>query len=249
MELLSGHFLVGLFLVLFTNVILSADNALVTAVAARELKGSQRLKAVFWGSLGAVMILSALAAIANYLLAVPFSKAIAGILLFWIAWKLVNTDVEDANEKIRTGTSTWEAIKIIALANVVVAPDNIVALTSVSNGNFWLVVIALVATIPLLVFGSTLLTFLLDYFPVLCYASAGLIVYIAMEMFFEDIALRGYLSSYESFEVLMAAVAIAIFMAVAWVQARRTGRSEQIKKVLLKSWRALKLGKKKSQKP
>jgi YjbE family integral membrane protein len=225
-EFLSGNFFVGLFLVLLTNVILSGDNAVVIAMAARRLEGSQRRQAIVWGAAGAVVLRLIFAAVVSYLVAVPLLQAVGGLLLFWIAWRLIHDD-HDEEGKVQAGTSTWDAIKIIIVADAVMSLDNVIALVGAARGNLLLLAIGVTMTIPLVIFGSTLLAFLIDRFPVFIYAGAGLLAYIAVEMFFQDVALEAYLELFASAEWIVATVAAVVFLAIAWAWARRTGEDEE----------------------
>jgi len=229
-ELLSGEFFVGLLLVLGVDLILAGDNAVVIALAVRRLEGSRRRQAIIWGTAGAVVLRLAFAAVVIYLLAVPFLQAAGGLLLFWIAWKLVYDDHDEEEGKAQVGTSMWNAIRIIIVADAVMSLDNVIALVGAAGGDFSLLAIGIAISIPLVIFGSALLASLLDRLPVLVYAGAGLLVYIAVEMIFADVALEGYLEPYASIEWLVATVAVAVFLAVAWVWARRTGRTNRSRK-------------------
>ena len=237
-EFLSGDFFIGLLLVLGVDLILAGDNAVVIALAVRRLQGSQRRQAIIWGAAGAVVLRLIFAAIVTYLMAVPFLQAVGGLLLFWIAWKLVHDDHNEEG-KVQAGMSTWDAIRIIVVADAVMSLDNVIALVGVARGNLLLLAIGITVTIPLVIFGSTLLTFLLDRLPVLVYAGAGLLVYIAVEMLFQDVALEGYLEPYASIEWIVASVAVVIFLAVAWIWAKRRGEAEQVKGDLRKTRKEL----------
>ena len=227
--MLDAEFWGRLLLVLWVNLILSGDNAVVIAMAARRLEGSQRRMAIIWGAAGAVILRLVFAAIVTYLLEIPLLQVVGGLLLLWIAWKLVQEDVgeEEGEEKVQAGTSAWEAIRIIILADAVMSLDNVIALVGASGGNFILLVIGLATTIPLVIFGAALLTSLLDRFPILIYAGAGLLVYIAVEMFFQDKFAHEYLEPYEHFELPVALGAAAAFIAVAWLWKRRTDGAAQ----------------------
>jgi YjbE family integral membrane protein len=215
-------------LVLWVNLILSGDNAVVIAMAARRLEGRQRRIAIIWGAAGAVVLRLIFAAVVVYLLRIPFLQVVGGLLLLWIAWNLVHEDTsEEGEEKVQAGTSAWEAIRIIIVADAVMSLDNVIALVSASNGNFLLLVLGLATTIPLVIYGAALLTSLLDRFPILVYVGAGLLVYIAVEMFFKDKAAHEYLKPYEHLEIPMAAAAVAVFTAVAWLWKRRASRTAQ----------------------
>ena len=223
-EFLNAEMLARFLGVLGVNLILSGDNAVVIALAARKLEGSDRRKAIIWGSIGAVGLRLIFAAIVSYLLSIPFLQVVGGLLLFWISWKLVQEDPNE-EEKVRAGESTWEAIRIIILADAVMSLDNVIALVAVSEGNFLLLAIGIATTIPLVVYGSVLLTSLLDRFPMLVYGGAGLLVYIAVEMFFKDIALYDYLEPLVSIEWLIKLGTAAVFVVVAWLWSRRTGEA------------------------
>jgi YjbE family integral membrane protein len=224
---LDAEFWGRLLLVLWVNLILSGDNAVVIAMAARRLEGRQRRLAIIWGAAGAVILRLIFAALISFLLEIPFLQVAGGLLLLWIAWKLVADEhgEEEDEEKVQAGTSAWEAIRIIIMADAVMSLDNVIALVGAARiggeVNFVLLGIGLATTIPLVIFGAALLTTLLDRFPILVYAGAGLLVYISVEMFFADKAMHNFLEPYVHYELLIAAVAVAIFIAIAWLWRRR----------------------------
>jgi len=223
-DFLGEDFFVRLLFVLGVDLILAGDNAMVIALAVRGLEGSNRRKAIVWGAAGAVFLRLIFAAFVIYLLKIPFLQAAGGLLLLWIAWKLVNDDPGEGHDEVQAGKSTWEAIRVIILADVVMSLDNVFALVGASGGNLPLLAIGVAMTIPLVIFGSTLLTSLLDRLPMLVYAGAGLLVYIAVEMFFEDPALHNYLESLAHIERLLGLGFAALSVAVAWLWGRRVGR-------------------------
>jgi YjbE family integral membrane protein len=212
--------------VLTVNLILSGDNAVVIAMAARRLEGRQRRQAIIWGAAGAVILRLIFAAIISFLLEIPFLQVVGGLLLLWIAWKLVHDETdEEGEEKIEAGQSAWEAIRIIIVADAVMSLDNVIALVGAARiggeVNFWLLVIGLATTIPLVIFGAALLTTLLDRFPILIYVGAALLVYISVEMFFADKAVHHYLEPVVHLEWIIALGAAVIFAAIAWLWKRR----------------------------
>ena len=211
--------------VLTVKLILSSDNAIVIAMAARSLQGAKRRQAIIWGAAGTVILRLLFAAIISFLLEIPFLQVVGGLLLLWIAWKLVHDEAEEGEEKIEAGQSAWQAIRIIIVADAVMSLDNVIALVGAARigGEVVpsLLVIGLATTIPLVVFGAALLTSLLDRFPILIYAGAALLVYIAVEMFFADKALHHYLEPLVRFEWMIALGAALIFAAIAWLWKRR----------------------------
>jgi YjbE family integral membrane protein len=228
--LLDAIFWVALVKVLAVNLILSGDNAVVIAMAARSLHGSQRRQAIIWGAAGAVALRLIFAAIISFLLEIPFLQVAGGLLLIWIAWKLVHDEAEEGEEKIEAGQSAWQAIRIIIIADAVMSLDNVIALVGAARiggeVNWWLMGIGLGTTIPLVVFGAALLTSLLDRFPILVYAGAALLIYIAVEMFFADEVLHHYLEPFVSIEWIIGLSAAAIFTAIAWLWKRRSESTE-----------------------
>jgi len=227
-EFLNGEFFVGLFFVLVTNLILSGDNAVVIAMAARRLEGAQRRQAIIGGAAGAVVLRLIFAAVIAYLIHIPFLQVVGGLLLVWIAWKLVHDEEGDEEDRVQAGESMWEAIRIIIVADAVMSLDNVIALVQAAKiegeTSFLLLTIGLATTIPLVVFGAALLTSLMDRFPALIYAGAGLLVYLSVEMFFGDTFLAEYIEPYADMEWLVEVVAVAAFVATAWVWAKRGER-------------------------
>ena len=225
-EITSTVFLLALVKVLLVNLILSGDNAVVIAMAARSLQGNQRRQAIIWGAAGAVALRLIFAAVISFLLDIPFLQVVGGLLLIWIAWKLVHDEAEEGEEKIEAGQSAWEAIRIIIIADAVMSLDNVIALVGAATidgeVNWLLMGIGLATTIPLVVFGAALLTTLLDRFPILIYAGAALLIYIAVEMFFADKVLHHYLEPLLHIEWLIGLAAAAIFTAIAWLWKRRS---------------------------
>ena len=212
------------------NLILSGDNAVVIAMAARTLEGANRKKAIVWGAAGAVVLRLIFAGVITLLLEVPLLQVVGGLLLVWIAWGLVHEgDSEGGEEKVEAGSSTWQAVRIIIVADAVMSLDNVIALVQAARiggeVEISLLVIGLATTIPLVIFGAALLTSLLDRFPVLVYAGAGLLVYLAVEMLFADKVTHPYLEHYENIEWIIGLAAAGIFMLVAWLWARRSSTS------------------------
>jgi len=223
--LFEAVFWIALVKVLTVNLILSGDNAVVIAMAARSLEGGQRRQAIVWGAVGAVVLRLIFAAVITFLLKIPFLQVVGGLLLLWIAWQLVQ-DEDDGEDKVQAGQSAWEAIRIIIVADAVMSLDNVIALVGAAKlhgeVDFWLIVIGLATTVPLVIFGAALLTSLLNRFPILVYAGAALLVYIAVEMFFADEASHHYLEPFVPFELYIAVIAAVVFAGAAWLWKKRT---------------------------
>lgn len=227
MELFSGVVLAHLVEVFAVNLALSGDNAVVIAMAVRSLEGANRRRAVLWGAAGAVVLRLIFAGIIAFLLHVPLLQVVGGVLLIWIAWQLVRDGGGGEGDDVKAGQSTWEAIRIIIVADVVMSLDNVVALVQAAKigteVNYVILGIGLITTVPLVVFGATLLTTLLNRFPVLVYLGAGLLIYLSIEMFFEDVVTHPYLEPFMSIEWMVGIGAAAVFVLIAWLAGRKAG--------------------------
>jgi YjbE family integral membrane protein len=230
MEFMTGEWFGRLIEVLVVNLILSGDNAVVIAMAARTLEGANRRKAIVLGAAGAVVLRLIFAGIITLLLEVPLLQVAGGLLLVWIAWELINDDGGDEEDKVKAGSSMWHAVRIIIVADAVMSLDNVIALVQAARiggeVEFGLLTIGLATTIPLVIFGAALLTSLLNRFPILVYAGAGLLVYLAVEMVFQDEVLHPYLEPYQSIEWIIGLIAAGIFIALAWLWAQRSSPTE-----------------------
>lgn len=228
-EFLSGELFARFLGVLAIDLILSGDNAVVIALAVRRLEGKTRQRAIFWGATGAVALRLFFAAIVTYLLRIPLLQAAAALLLVWIAWRLLFESPggdEEEEDDIEAGGSVWEAIRIIILADAVMSLDNVVALVGVSGGHLWLLVFGLALTIPLIIWGSTLLSALMERFGWLVYAGAGILIYVAVEMFLRDRIIHDFVGeSVQSIEWVIGLTLTAVFIASAVFWQRRSGRS------------------------
>jgi YjbE family integral membrane protein len=188
-ELASQAFWVGLLKIIGVNVILSGDNAVVIALAARSLPQKQQKQAVFWGAGAAIVLRVLLTLFAVALLTLPWLKLIGSLLLFWIGVKLLIPEEDDAN--IAASEHLISAIKTILIADLVMSLDNVIAVAAAAGGSVVLLVLGLAISIPLVIFGATLLIKLMERFPVIITIGAGLIGWVAGEMLVADAALQG----------------------------------------------------------
>ncbi len=225
-EFLSGELFARFLGILAIDLILSGDNAIVIALAVRQLKGDTRRKAIILGATGAVLLRLLFAAIVTFLLQIPLLQAVGALLLLWVAWKLVHDSPGDEKNDMQAGGNIWEAVRIIIIADVVMSLDNVIALVGVSGGNLWLLVFGLVLTIPLIIWGSTLLSALLDRWRWLVYAGAGILVYVAVEMLFEDPVVHDLVDdSLQGLETPIGLVSTVAFVTLAWLWSRRGTKS------------------------
>lgn len=205
--------------VLGTNLVLSGDNAVVIAMASRGLPESTRGKAIIWGATGAVGLRIVFAAVVTLLLAIPFLRLVGGVLLLWISWQLINGD--ESGPEVKATSGVWSAVKVIIVADAVMSLDNVIALVGVSGGNLWLLIFGLVLTIPLVIWGSTLLSNLLNRFPILVYAGAALLCWVALEMILEDDVVQGLVAqTLQGAETFIKLAGTALFILIVWLRSR-----------------------------
>jgi YjbE family integral membrane protein len=184
-ELQTAAFWTGLLAIIWVNIILSGDNAVVIALAARSLPARQQTKAVIWGAGAAVLLRIILTIVAVELLKLSWLKLIGGALLLWIAVKLLVP--EDGGEgDVESSDNLWAAIKTILIADLVMSLDNVIAVAAVAKGSIVLLILGLAISIPLVVFGATILMKLMGRFPVIVTIGAALIGYVAGEMLVTD---------------------------------------------------------------
>jgi YjbE family integral membrane protein len=173
----SAAFWIGLWKIMIANVVLSGDNAVVIAMAARNLEERHRRAAIIFGGAGAIVLLILFCGLLGYLLDVPYLKLVGGFLLLWIGIKLVG-DEEEGGE-VKAHERLWPAIWSIAFANTVMSLDNAIAITAAAEGDFFLMCMGLVISVPIIIAGAALISSLLGRFPWLALVGAGLIGWIA----------------------------------------------------------------------
>ena len=171
--------------IVLANIVLSGDNAVVIAMAARTLKPEQRGKAIFWGSAAAIVMRILLTIVAIQLLALPYLKIIGAILLVYIGVDLLSAEDEDDGSG-KEINSLGAAIRTILIADLVMSLDNVLAVAAAAKGNLPLLVLGLLVSIPLIVFGATLLTKVMERFPIIITIGAALLGFLAGEMLLTD---------------------------------------------------------------
>jgi len=185
MEMLSDPlFWAALGQITLINIVLSGDNAVVIALAARSLPAHQQKKAVMWGAGAAVVMRIILTIIAVELLTWPYLKIIGAVLLFWIAVKLLVPEHDDAN--VESSDNLMKAIKTILIADLVMSLDNVIGVAAAAKGNVTLLIIGLAISIPLVIFGATMLMKVMERWPVIITIGAGLLGWVAGEMLVTD---------------------------------------------------------------
>ena len=220
----SADFWIGLVKIVWINIILSGDNAVVIALAARSLPPHQQKKAVFWGSGAAVVLRILLTVVAAKLLELSFLQIIGGCLLLWIGYQLLGSDEDDAGEA-KTYGSLMAAVRTILLADLVMSLDNVIAVAAAAHGSILLLVLGLAVSIPLVIFGSTLMIKLMERFPVIVLLGAALIGWVGGETIANDTALHGYAMAHPSLHYIAAALGAALVVGAGKFSALKSRRA------------------------
>jgi YjbE family integral membrane protein len=187
MDFTSGQFWLSVLQIVWIDLLLSGDNAVVIALACRSLPEKQRKIGIWLGAGAAIALRIVFALVVSYLMALPFLQVVGGLLLFWIAIKLAVGE-EESHAEVESSDSLWKAVRTIAIADAVMSLDNVIAIAAASKGHPELFIFGLVLSIPLIIYGSQLVLTLLQRYPALIWAGAALLGWIAGEMIVSDAA-------------------------------------------------------------
>jgi len=218
-------FWTALLKIIGVNIVLSGDNAVVIALAARSLPPRQQKQAIFWGAGAAIVMRIILTLFAVALLALPWLKLIGSVLLLWIGVKLLIPEHDDPN--VDASDNLWTAIRTILIADLVMSLDNVIAVAAAAGGHWGLLMIGLAISIPLVIFGATLLVKVMERWPVVITIGAALIGFVAGEMAWEDSAIAAWTSPYPASFKYIAAAVCTVFVVVMgqWLGKRAEARN------------------------
>lgn len=191
-DLSSSAFWIAVGQIILIDIVLSGDNAVVIALACRNLSPEQRKTGIFWGVAGAVGLRVVLTVFAALVMNLPWLKFIGGLLLVWIAVKLMLPEDEDGHD-IEPSAHLWGAVKTIVVADFVMSLDNVIGVAGAAHGNLALLLFGLAVSIPLIVWSSQLIMHWMERFPVIVLLGAGLLGYVAGQMIFSDPGVRAAL--------------------------------------------------------
>lgn len=205
MELFSVEFFSALLTIVFIDLILAGDNAIVIGLAARNLPKEQQKKAVIWGTVGAVGIRVIATLLVVQLLNVPWLNLVGGLLLVWIAYKLLVQ--EDAHDGITAGNTLWQSIRTIIIADAAMGIDNVIAVAGAAHGDTLLVVLGLIISVPVVVWGSTLFIKLINRYEWIVYVGSAVLAYTAAKMITHEKSFKEFFENnqliYWSFLILV----------------------------------------------
>jgi YjbE family integral membrane protein len=212
--------IVALFSIVVIDLVLGGDNAIVIALAAKSLPPEQRKTAIIWGTVGAVGVRVSLTAVALYLLNIPLLQFIGGLMLVWIAFKLLLNDNQDGTDKaggIKSGKNILDAIRIIILADLFMGIDNVIAIAGAARGSILMVMFGLAISIPIIVWGSTFILRLMERFPFIIYLGGGVLAWTGGRMIAEDpIILRKAGCFIPFFEIIVPVITLILVLAIGY---------------------------------
>jgi YjbE family integral membrane protein len=213
--LLDPEFWTRLVGIIIIDITLAGDNALVIALAVRQLPPRQRFWGRVWGTGGAVVLRIAFITVATFLLKVPLLPFVGGVLLVWIAVKLVRQTASEGEAKVRSGSSLREAIWIVIVADAVMSLDNVLGVAGAARGDLFLVVFGIALSIPIVVWGSGLLSTLMIRFGWIVWVGGAILGYVAGDMMLHDPAVVRVLPENAGFRYLPFIMA-AVIGALGW---------------------------------
>lgn len=195
-EFLTAHFWIAVGQIIMIDILLGGDNAVVIALACRQLPAHLRTKGILWGTAGAIVLRVVLIAFALTLLQVPYLKLVGAALLMWIGVKLLVPEGEDGHSHIQSSDKLWAAVKTVIIADLVMSIDNVIAIAGAATNaggqhQLPLVIFGLLVSIPIIISGSQLVLKLMDRFPFVITVGGMLLGWIAGTMAHSDPALLG----------------------------------------------------------
>lgn len=228
MEILSYQFLSALVAIVIIDLVLAGDNAIVIALAARTLPKDLQRKAIVWGTLGAIGVRIVMTLIVVWLLTVPGLRLVGGVLLIWIAYKLLAADDHDESHEVSPlaagagkGASFWSALRTIVVADAVMGLDNVLGVAGAAKGSFTLVILGLAISIPIMVWGSTVILKWVERFPAIVYVGAGVLAWTSATMISHEPRLQAFFEANAWVRYAMYVVIVGGVLGVGYLANRR----------------------------
>lgn len=229
MELFSAEFFSALAAIIVIDLVLAGDNAIVIALAARNLPEKEKNRAIIFGTIGAIVIRSLMTLGVVWLLKIPGLMLVGGLLLFWIAVKLIAPG-DGGDEHSPQATTFWGAMKTIVIADAVMGVDNVLAVAGAAHGSFLLVVLGLLISIPIVVWGSKIVLKLIERYPSVIYVGGGVLAFTAAKMVLNEPLLESWadaLSAWVYWTLIVASV-VAVTAFGAWLKGRTPETSMRV---------------------
>jgi YjbE family integral membrane protein len=218
---MTSEFLSALAAIVLIDLVLAGDNAIVIALAARNLPKLQQKRAVIWGTVGAIVVRSSLTVAVLWLLAVPGLMLAGGVLLAWIGYRLLVDDDAGHGQEVAPAASFWSAMRTIVIADTVMGLDNVLAVAGAAGGSMLLVVLGLLISIPIVVWGSTLILKWIERFPSILYVGGAVLAWTAAKMIATEPFVAEVLESRPTRSALLYIAIIGGVLGLAWLRNRR----------------------------
>lgn len=222
---LSPEFWSALAAIVVIDLVLAGDNAIVIALAARNLPKALQRRAIIWGTVGAVVVRASLTVGVLWLLEVPGLMGAGGVLLAWIAYRLLagDSDRKDpaADHAVAPATNFWGAMRTIVIADAVMGLDNVLAVAGAAHGSVLLVVLGLVISIPIVVWGSTLILRWIERFPSILYIGGAVLAWTSAKMLADEPLVSDWFSAHPALKGALYAGVIGGVLGLAWLRNRR----------------------------
>ncbi len=174
--------------VILIDIVLAGDNALIIGMVANKLPPQLRRRAIIWGTVGAIGIRFASVAVLTWLLTVPGLRLVGGLALFYIAWKLAFADKEEHTD--HTADTFWGAMGTILMADAVMGIDNALGIAAAAGGNWWIIIFGLLISVPIILFGSTMVNRILERWPRAVYIGSAVLAVVGTQMIYKEPLLR-----------------------------------------------------------
>ncbi len=220
MEFLSPAWFSALAAIILIDLVLAGDNAIVIALAARSLPPHLQRKAIVWGTVGAIIVRAAMTMAVVWLLRIPGLMLVGGLALVWIAYKLL-APAQDGDAHATPADSFWSAMKTIVVADALMGIDNVLGVAGAAHGSFGLVVIGLLVSVPIVVWGSTIVLKWVERFPLITYGGAGVLAFTAARMIVSEPMLDEIYDPHFAARLATYAVLVAGVLAAGWWAAHR----------------------------
>lgn len=223
MEIFSTTFLMALLTIIVIDLVLAGDNALVIGLAARNVPAHLQKRVILWGTAGAIAIRIAFTLGIVWLLKIPGLMLAGGLLLLPVAYKLMSPPSDGAEEHVSASNSFWGALKTIVVADALMGVDNVLGVAGAAQGSFLLVVLGLLISVPIMIWGSTLVLKLVDRHPWIITVGAAVLIWTATQMILDEKLLSGHLPAHSWFDEVSGA-ALTFAIVGAFVARQRRGR-------------------------
>ncbi len=226
MDLFSTQFASALAAIVVIDLVLAGDNAIVIALAARTLPKDLQRPAIVWGTVGAILVRVIMTMVVVWLLTLPGLRLVGGLLLVWIAWKLLAADNDhdassEASSAAAAAVTFSSAIRTIVIADAVMGLDNVLGVAGAAKGSFVLVVLGLAISIPIMIWGSTMILKLVDRFPAIVYLGAGVLAWTAAAMIVHEPRLDPWLLAQPGLRVTIYVVVVVGVLGAGYLTKRR----------------------------